>query len=260
MAPIVLLTDFGGQDHYVGVLKGVILSLHPQAQIVDLSHEIPAYQVTAVPFLLEQSLPYFPQGTIFLVIVDPGVGGTRRPIALQTSQGYAVGPDNGVFTPLLPHVTEAVVLDHRTYWRTRQPSQTFHGRDIFAPVAAHLSLGVPLSHLGGTIRPETLVRSAPSPCLPTPQGWQGIIQYCDHFGNLITTIPGDAIRARAIQQVQWGDAVIPWGQCYGDVPAGHLLALVGSHGYVEIACHQGSAARILGAKIGDQVNVICQAS
>lgn len=260
MPPIVLLTDFGGQDHYVGVVKGVILSIHPTAQMIDLSHDIPPYQVTAAQFLLEQSLPFFPVGTIYVVIVDPGVGGTRRPIALRTAQTYCIGPDNGVLTPVLSQITEAIVLDNPTYWRTPQPSQTFHGRDIFAPVAAHLSRGVPLGQLGEPLDPRTLVTWGLNPTVPTPIGWQGQIQYIDHFGNLISTIAASTMTAGVIRQVKLGETVIPGGRCYGDVPVGDCVALVGSHGYVEIACHHSSAARVLGAKIGDKVYVAIQSN
>ncbi|MEN9216848.1 MAG: SAM-dependent chlorinase/fluorinase, partial [Gloeomargarita sp. HHBFW_bins_162] len=195
---------------------------------------------------------------VYLVVVDPGVGSSRRPIALKTPQGYAVGPDNGVLTPFLPHVTAAVVLDNPTYWRTPQPSQTFHGRDIFAPVAAHLSLGIPLDAVGTPIPPATLAQHPLPPCTQTPTGWQGQIQYIDHFGNLISTIPAEVVHPQASPQVAVGERLIPWGRCYSDVPMGELVALVGSHGYVEISCHQGNAARILDAKIGDTLSLLRQ--
>ncbi|APB33456.1 hypothetical protein GlitD10_1136 [Gloeomargarita lithophora Alchichica-D10] len=256
MSPVVLLTDFGVQDHYVGVVKGVILSIHPQVQIIDLSHAIPPYTVVAAQFLLGQAIPYFPTGTVYVVIVDPGVGGPRRPIALKAQSGICVGPDNGVFTPVFPQLQTVVQLNNPKYWRTPQPSPTFHGRDIFAPVAAHLSSGVALAQLGESIEPQTLVNCHPKPVVCTANSWRGHIQYIDHFGNLISTIPASAVSNHRMQQITWGEVTIPWGSYYGDVSCGDLVALVGSHGYVEIACHQGNAARVLGAKIGDVVNVI----
>lgn len=256
MPPIVLLTDFGGQDHYVGVVKGVILGIAPQATIVDLSHCVPPYDLVAAQFLLTQSLPYFPAGTIYVVVIDPGVGGTRRPLALATQTACLVGPDNGVFTPLFPELQAVIELRNPAYWRTPQPSQTFHGRDIFAPVAAHRHQGVPLEQLGEPVAPSTLVATPLAPPIPTPTGWQGQIQYIDHFGNLITTIPAKAMIPGRRQQVQFRDQRIPGGECYGDVPVGECVALVGSHGYVEIACHQGNAAQVFGAKIGEEVVVI----
>ena len=255
MPPIVLLTDFGTQDHYVGVVKGVILSIQPQVPIVDLSHAVPPYEVAAAQFLLGQALPYFPAGTVYLVIVDPGVGSARRPIALRTPASVAVGPDNGVLQPLFPQLQEVVQLHNPTYWRTPSPSHTFHGRDIFAPVAAHICRGVPLAELGTPLDPATLVtQPLPSP-LATPSGWRGHIQYIDHFGNLISTIPADHVPLDRIQGILCAGAIIPWGTHYGAVPVGHLVALPGSHGYVEIACHQGHAAKMLGARIGEVVEV-----
>jgi len=256
MPPIVLLTDFGEQDHYVGVVKGVILGIAPQAQMIDLSHDLPPYEWAAAQFLLTQATPYFPPGTIYVVIVDPGVGGTRRPIALKTPTGTYVAPDNGVLQPLFPQLQAVVELTNPTYWRTPQPSQTFHGRDIFAPVAAHLSRGIPLGQVGEPLDPTTLVTHPLLTPLATPTGWQAHIQYIDRFGNLISTIPANQVPLNVLPQVQWQDITIPWGTHYGAVPVGELVALVGSHGYVEIACHQGHAARLLGAKIGDELSLI----
>jgi len=255
VSPIVLLTDFGLQDHYVGVLKGVILSIQPQASLVDLSHAIPPYTVTAAQFVLSQALPYFPAGTIYVVVVDPGVGSARRPIALQTPAGFAVGPDNGVLQPLFPHMQAVVQLQNPAYWRSPTPSQTFHGRDIFAPVAAHLSRGVPLAALGPPLDPATLTTCPVAAPQRTPTGWRGHIQYIDQFGNLISTIPTDVLAPEGIRQVVCTGVTIPADTHYGAVPVGHLVAVPGSHGYVEIACHQGHAAQILGAKIGEVVEV-----
>ncbi|MCS7030888.1 MAG: SAM-dependent chlorinase/fluorinase [Gloeomargarita sp. SKYG116] len=256
MAVIALLTDFGAQDHYVGVLKGVILSIAPQAQIVDIGHGVPAYQWSAAQFLLQQAYPYFPPGTIYVAVVDPGVGGTRRPIALHTPWGYGVGPDNGLFTPWFPQADAVVALTHSRYWRTPSPSQTFHGRDIFAPAAAYLAAGVPLRELGEATDITTLAHWSPPPPQPTAHGWQGTIQYIDHFGNLITTLPANVISPDCRLQVALAGHVIPWGRCYSDVPVGTPVALIGSHGYVEVACHQGNAAQFFNAKIGDAVALV----
>lgn len=255
MAPILLLTDFGHQDHYVGVLKGVILRLCPQAVVVDLSHSLPAYQWQAAQFLLQQAYPYFPPGAIYLVVVDPGVGSSRRPIGLRTPWGYGVGPDNGIFTPWFDQADTVVVLNNPRYWRSPTPSQTFHGRDIFAPVAAHLAAGVPLAELGEPLDLGTLVRWLPPSPVRLAQGWQGHIQYIDHFGNLVTNLPATLIPANCQPRVVLRGQGIPWGRCYSDVPVGAPIALIGSHGYVEIACHQGHAAQRFGVKMGDAVTL-----
>ncbi|MCS6782550.1 MAG: SAM-dependent chlorinase/fluorinase [Gloeomargarita sp. SKYBB_i_bin120] len=256
MAVVALLTDFGTQDHYVGVLKGVIFSLCPQAQVVDIGHGVPPYQELAAQFLLQQAYPYFPPGTIYLVVVDPGVGSARRPLALRTPWGYGVGPDNGIFTPWFDQAEQVVVLNRPRYWRTPTPSQTFHGRDIFAPVAAHLAVGVPLTELGESVDPATLVRESPPPPIATATGWRSTIQYIDHFGNLITTLPAAGLPRAGAFTVELAGRRIPWGRSYSDVPVGALVALVGSHGYVEIACRQGNAAQVCGAKIGDAVALV----
>ena len=163
MAPIMtLLTDFGYQDGYGGVMKGLIASSCPTAQLIDLTHSIPPQNIAAARFTLLNAYAHFPLGTVHLVVVDPGVGTTRRAIALQISHGYLVGPDNGVLSGVVDAVgaIAAVELTNPDYWRTAEPSTTFHGRDIFAPVAAHLVAGVPLEKLGATISPTSLTRIA----------------------------------------------------------------------------------------------------
>jgi S-adenosylmethionine hydrolase len=145
---ITLLTDFGLQDPYGGVMKGAIATLAPTATVIDLTHQIPPQDVAAARFALMSAFPYFPSGTVHTVVVDPGVGTARRAIAIATEASYLVGPDNGVFSGVLTQTTvrAAVALTNPRYWRTPDPSQTFHGRDIFAPVAAHLALGCPSKH------------------------------------------------------------------------------------------------------------------
>lgn len=254
---LTLLTDFGMKDVYAGVMKGVIAQIHPTLSVVDLTHEIPPQDLVAARFNLINAYPYFPWGTVHVAVVDPGVGGQRRAIALQLESGYLVGPDNGIFSGVLEQypAIAAVALTNSQYWRTPTPDATFHGRDIFAPVGAHLASGVPLADLGKMIDPTTLVT------LPIPsyreQGdsFLGCIQYCDRFGNLVTNIPAKAV-VSAPWEVRFQSTVIPSCSTYGEAPVSELLSLIGSHGWVEIAVNRGNAQATLNAKIGDPVQLI----
>ncbi len=261
---LTLLTDFGTQDAYVGVMKGVIAQVNPALPVVDLTHSIPPQDIAAARFNLMNAVPYFPQGTVHVCVVDPGVGGTRRAIALRCGEmGYLVAPDNGVVSGVLHQLTPsevtAVELANREYWRTTAPSATFHGRDIFAPAGAHLASGVPLERVGAPIPVESLV-SLPVPSVQSLSGGvAGVIQYIDTFGNLITTIPG-----RAVEDWQWiaqvGNISVPGKTAYSDSAAGEWLALVGSHGWVEVAVNQGSAAQVLNVSVGASVQVVLEST
>ena len=252
---ITLLTDFGLQDSYVGVMKGAIATLAPTATVIDLTHQIPPQDVAAARFALMSAFPYFPQGTIHTVVVDPGVGTARRAIAIATEGGYLVGPDNGVFSGVLTQTAAraAVALTNPHYWRTPDPSQTFHGRDIFAPVAAHLALGVPLAALGAAIAPEALVALPLPEPLRRGQGWGGHIQAIDHFGNLITNLQVPPTAATA--DVTIANYTLSLQATYGAVALGQPVALVGSHGWLEIAVNGGSAQAYFQAEVGTTVTV-----
>ncbi len=254
---ITFLSDFGLSDSYVGIMKGVIAQINPTLKVIDLTHQIPAQNMAAARFNLMNSYPYFPAGTVHLAVVDPGVGSQRRAIAIQTNTGFLVGPDNGLFSGILttvPIIT-AVELTNSNYWRSAQPSATFHGRDIFAPIAAHLASGILLTELGTAIDDQTLVK------LPIPEYSQtenlieGSIQYIDHFGNLVTNIPGDLVQPQTWWVVIAG-ITIPRADTYSDHPQGHLLALIGSHGWVEIAVNGGNAQLQLKLELGMSVQVI----
>jgi S-adenosylmethionine hydrolase len=251
---ITLLTDFGTQDAYVGVMKGVISSISPQAQIIDLTHAIPPQDLYSARFNLLNAVPYFPEYTIHVVVVDPGVGTSRRGIAVQTDAGILVGPDNGVMSGVWQQfrIQKAVDLTNPQFWRVPTPSTTFHGRDIFAPVAAHIARGAPLEQLGNGVTPESLERIDLPPLSRGEKFVRGGIQYIDHFGNGITTIPADAVKGDP-WQVLIGQTELPWCSTYGAVLPGQPLALVGSHGWVEVATNQGNAAQRLHFKIGDPV-------
>lgn len=255
-AAISLLTDFGYQDGYVGIMKGVIAGICPVARVIDLTHDIPPQNIVAARFTLLNAYAYFPRGTIHMVVVDPGVGTDRRAIAVQTSGGYLIGPDNGVLSGVLDQeaAIAAVSLTNTHYWRTETPSATFHGRDVFAPVAAHLAAGVPLAKLGAEVTTESLVKIAiPEPTITTTKV-TGHVQYIDQFGNIITTIP-----AKVAQQRSWimkVDTVeMPLQRTYGDVEVDQALALVGSHGWVEIAINGSSAQQRFRLAVGDIVQL-----
>lgn len=248
---ITLLTDFGTQDTYVGAMKGVIATLCPTGRTIDLTHAIPPQDVVAARFNLLSAYPYFPAGTVHLAVVDPGVGTHRRAIALQTDQAFLVGPDNGLFSGFVDQtpILTAVELTNPDYWRVPNPSPTFHGRDIFAAAAAHLAQGVAIDSLGTAIAPDSLVGLDLPPTVTTEEGVQGVIQYIDRFGNAITTIPATAVGPDP-WQVTLAPLTIPGVATYSDVDPAKPLALIGSHGYVEIAINQGSAQGQLQIAVG----------
>jgi S-adenosyl-L-methionine hydrolase (adenosine-forming) len=259
-ACITLLTDFGHQDAYVGVLKGVILqTISPGSPLflVDLTHGIAPQDVAAGSFQLGLAYPYFTTGTVHLAIVDPGVGSQRRGIAIQTDAGYLVGPDNGLFSHVLAQAPALAVvsLTNPDYWRTPQPSATFHGRDIFAPVAAHLASGVPLANLGRPVDPQTLAQLP----LVLPhrhgQGWRGRIQAIDTYGNLITNLPAYLLGERV---TRWylelaGQRLLGCQTYSAGSSSGAAIALVGSHGWLEIAIPNGHAQRDLTQQLGVEI-------
>jgi len=257
MAPVItLLTDFGYQDGYVGVMKGVITSVCPAARLIDLTHAIPHQNIAAARFTLLNAYPYFPAGTVHLVVVDPGVGTMRRAIAVETAQGYLVGPDNGVLSGVIDQAEDitAVALTNADYWRVNPPSATFHGRDLFAPAAAHLAAGVCLTDLGDIIAPETLVTIAIPESTVTAEKAIGYVQHIDHFGNIITTLPASILEESG-GPMQVGAVDIPVGCTYGDVEIGHAIALGGSHGWVEIAVNGSSAQQRLRLTVGDEIQL-----
>ncbi|MDA1189383.1 MAG: SAM-dependent chlorinase/fluorinase [Chloroflexi bacterium] len=258
---ITLTTDFGTRDGYVAAMKGVILGICPEAHIVDVSHDISPQNVAQGAFVLDNAVQYFPSDAVHVAVVDPGVGTSRQPIALSTSAGFFIGPDNGIFTHVLrrlghmtgaevPEGCSAVVLDKTEYWR-HPVSNTFHGRDIFAPVAAHLAKGVPMEKLGSPI--DSLVSLKLSQPFVRGNHVEGRILHVDSFGNLISDIPASLID-RDVVSVRIADRTNSGlNETYG-VGEG-LMALVGSHGYLEIAWRNGSATQRLDADVGETVVV-----
>lgn len=259
---LTLLSDFGSIDIYVGVMKGVIAQINPTLRVVDLTHEIPPQNITAARFCLMNAYPYFPDGTVHVAVVDPGVGSDRRAVALRVRYGnnteaLFVGPDNGLFSGIVSEVSEvtAVELTNPNFWRTSTPSKTFHGRDIFSSVGAHLASGIPLEQVGQAINPTTLVQLDIPECTQTGNQITGYIQYVDRFGNLITNIPGTLVEGHNWYVEAYG-LPIPGCQTYADQPSGSVLALVGSHGWVEIAVSGGSSQFQLQLDFGAQVQAI----
>jgi S-adenosylmethionine hydrolase len=253
MPIITLTTDFGLSDGYVGTMQGVILSIVPKATLVDLSHQVPAQGIRAGAFVLYQAVPFFPPDTIHLVVVDPGVGSQRRAVAIRTSQGAFVAPDNGVLSYVLAATDEyeAVSLTNPAY-QMPQISTTFHGRDIFSPAAAHLANGIPMSELGP--RAINLVRLPMSTPEFSPDGGLAAhVMHVDHFGNLILDVTADALEEEITLELA-GQRIEGMSRTFADVAPGELVAYVGSsRDHVEIAVRDGDAAQELGVSIGDQV-------
>jgi S-adenosylmethionine hydrolase len=258
VVPIIgLLTDFGLRDHYVGAMKGAILSICPQAVLVDVLHEVPRHDVEAGAFALDAAYPHFPEGTVFAAVVDPGVGTSRRPIAVSAGGWLFVGPDNGVFTFVLdahPGARVHLLADARL--RREPVSAVFHGRDLFGPAAARLALGFPIEQAGPAV--SDAVRLSLPPKLRRGGGWDGAVVRVDGFGNLTTNILAGDLAVAAGEgavEVRVGARVLPFVATYGDVASGEPCALMGSSGRLEIAVNGGRADALLGASRGTRVSV-----
>ena len=252
---ITLTSDFGTADGYVASMKGVLLNLYPDAMLVDISHDVPPHEILPTALIIEATVPYFSPGTVHLVVVDPGVGSRRRALAVSAAGQYFVGPDNGVFTPFLQEeVLSGAVAVEEERFRLRPFSSTFHGRDLFAPAAAHLARGADYRSLGPAV--EKPVR------FPWPQATRrgdelaGVVLHVDHFGNCITSIKEEDLPAWEAFYVRC--CKVDFGllkRHYAEVVSGAPLALVNSMGRVELAIAQGNAAVALGIKTGDDVKV-----
>jgi S-adenosylmethionine hydrolase len=248
---VTLLTDFGGRDGYVGAMKGVILTRCPEARIVDLGHDVPPGDVAAASFALAAAAPHFPPA-VHVAVVDPGVGSARRGLALRIGEQRYVGPDNGLFAVALadaPHAPLAIhSLENRTLWRA-PVSPVFHGRDVFAPVAAHLAAGGALEDVGPLLERDALAGSAASEPTWSGGALRGQIVYVDRFGNLVTNVRVAPDAAQGAE-VEIAGRTLALARTYQDAPSGELVALVGSTGRLEIAVNGGSAAQRLGASVG----------
>lgn len=259
--PLVTFTsDFGLDDWFVGVVHGVIVERCPDARVVDITHAIPPGDIQRAVFVLGAAARDFPAGTVHLVVVDPGVGTTRAPLAVRAQGQYFVGPDNGVLESALadPRADVRVITNAALM---RQPvSDTFHGRDMFAPVAAALARGIPFDEVGPPMQGATR-HVAPRPQHRDGE-LHGVVMFVDRFGNLITNmVPGDLARAfpgapaGQFEFVAGGRHVRGLARTYGDAPLGEIVALEGSSGRIEIAQVGGSASHRLGLTVGDEIHV-----
>jgi S-adenosylmethionine hydrolase len=260
MSFITLLTDFGIRDGAVGLMKGVIWRIAPDAQIADLSHTIAPQNLQEASIVLRFAAPYFPEGTIHIVVVDPGVGTDRRSLAARFGPCFFVGPDNGVCTPLLERAEQAgepveiVSLDDPAYWLPTV-SDVFHGRDVYSPVGAHLAAGVRLTQLGTPIDdPIRLTLAAPE---PISNGIRGEIIFVDDFGNLQTNILRHHLAEWPRVKVRLGDTEIDgMVRTFGERPPGTLIALFGTEHDLYISVVNGNAQARLGGNVGDPVEVV----
>jgi hypothetical protein len=256
MRVITLTTDFGTKDGFVGVMKGVILGIAPQARLVDISHEISPQNVREAAYILARQVFYFPQGTIHVVVIDPGVGTQRRPIAAQIGAQYVVGPDNGVFSPLYEMAEEngwplkIVHTDKPEYW-LKTISNVFHGRDIFSPVGAHLAAGVALEEQGSEIS-DPVRFEVPKP-EKTDKGWRGEVMHIDHFGNIASNIHRTHIGEAKVAKVMVNHAILDgMVKTFGEAPVEELASLYSSIDYVIVSEVNGDAASRLGTQVGDE--------
>ncbi len=262
MRIITLLTDFGLQDHYVGSMKGVMLALNPELQLVDISHMIPPQDISAGAFALGQAAPCFPLGTIHLAVVDPGVGTERKAIIVSAGGHYFVAPDNGLLSYVLDAADEfsayEITADH--YFR-KPVSSTFHGRDVFAPVAAWLSKDIPAKQFGPRL--ENPVRlKIPMPVRVRDTLVQAAVLAVDRFGNLITNLKPrdvpvyDSRDARACKVLAGKREINVFRQTFSEGKPGELFMVPGSSGYLEIVVREGSAASELGLRSGSPIGVV----
>lgn len=237
-----LTTDFGLADHYAGVMKGVVLGICSGAQIVDISHEITPFAIGQGAFLIAQSYRCFPPGAVHLVVVDPGVGSDRRAMVLEAAGQYFVGPDNGVFSLVMSRekYTARAIANSRYF---RHPvSQTFHGRDIFAPVAAHIAAGVPAADIGDVIEDPVLLD------LTQPQ-----VLHIDRFGNVITNLVAADFKTEKPRLEINGARIEAFATHYAAFEPGPLFVIEGSSGFLEVSLNRGSAAEKIGCRAGDAV-------
>jgi len=258
--PIVTLTtDFGQQDHYVGTMKGVILSRCPEAQLVDISHDIPPFSVPAAAYAIDQSAPFFPRGTVHLVVVDPGVGTDRKPLLVTASNQFFVAPDNGVLSFILTRDRKAQAWEiSNSKLRLPEVSATFHGRDIFAVTTAAIAAGTVKPADAGTPVSEPVLHPDVTPRALGANAWQGSVLSVDHFGNVVTNFASadfeQSLGASFSLSAGTG-TIITLLKSFGGAPAGLCFAYTGSSGFIELALNQASAAAFLSIRAGDSIRL-----
>jgi S-adenosylmethionine hydrolase len=250
MAVIALLTDFGTRDYYVGAMKGVILSIAPSAVIIDITHDVPPQDIREAAYTLRSCYSDFPAGTVFVAVVDPGVGSGRRGLAVESEGYYFVGPDNGLLSFVLD---DARVFELKNEWYFRRPvSNTFHGRDVFAPVAARLSVGVQVEEFGPPVSdPVRLVEGKPQ---VSEQGIDGEVLHIDCFGNIVTNIKAADLLAVYTIEIN-GKLIENHRKFFAEAESSEVFSIMGSAGFLEISIRDGSAAEMLGVRRGQKVSV-----
>lgn len=257
---ITLTTDFGTQDYYVSAMKAVMLGIAPDVRFVDVSHEIPPQDIMAGAWVIRNTAFLYPPGTVHLVVIDPGVGTSRNPVALKIKDQYFVGPDNGIFSLFFNEFEyEACKLNNADFWR-KGVSNTFHGRDIFAPVSAYLSNGTSLSEIGEPI--DELVTYHWAVPIADKDGLQGWVLHIDRFGNLITNLTQELIEDHLEKKhvkIYVGNTMLnKIVTTFGDVEDGEPAAFIGSSGNLEIGINKGNAARMLSVDKGAQISIVLQ--
>jgi S-adenosylmethionine hydrolase len=255
---ISLLTDFGSGNHYPGAMKGVMLGICPGVQMVDITHDITPFEIIEAAYTLAQAWTCFPAGTVHLVVVDPGVGSSRRAILAEADKHFFVAPDNGVLTMVLDSAPAHRVREISAARYFRKPvSQTFHGRDIFAPVAAHLAAGTPPAKFGKRI--DNYLRLAVSkPTRTARRNWTGMILSIDRFGNIVTNFDWESfhwVNEQSFDIHVGLNYVSRYASAYAEVPAGELFVIRGSAEFLEISANQGDAAKMLGVAVGAPLEI-----
>ena len=254
---ITLLTDFGLKDSYVAEMKGVILGICPNADIIDISHEVDKFNVRMGAYVLASASRFFPKGAINVAVVDPGVGTRRRGLCIETARGFCVGPDNGLLAlAARKEGIESVHVINNRKFMLLSVSNTFHGRDVFAPVAAHLANGIKPSDLGPQTRRMVVPRFAR--VVRDKNKVVGEVIHVDSFGNTVANITEKDIRTRVGKRkfkIGVNEVELKFCKAYGEVQAGEPLALIGSHGFLEIAVSQGDASKVFELKNGEKIAV-----
>ncbi len=259
MEPLIaLLSDYGQGDAFVAEMKGAILTVNPHVRLLDLTHEIEPFNAAQAAYLLSQASKEFPSGTIFVAVVDPGVGTAREPIMVLTKAGkYYFAPNNGLLTLVLERepVVKAWKLDRPGYYRQGTLSTTDHGRDIFGPAAAHLALGVPPEAIGSELPEKKIILLSYHGGTINGRNLSGEVMHVDHYGNIVTNIPASIasdLKEGVLLRVNLGKQTFgaPFVKTFSDVQKGRLAILVGSQGYLEICANQASAGKAISAQAG----------
>jgi S-adenosylmethionine hydrolase len=254
---ITLTTDFGLSDQFAGVMKGVIAGIAPTARVIDISHDIAVYNVAEAAFVIAEAWPFFPRGTIHVIVVDPGVGSSRRPLLAQAGGHFFIGPDNGVLSMVFDAAPPKVRVISNPKLMRSEISRTFHGRDVFAPAAAHLAKGIKPAAFGKRITDYVRLWTSK----PAPAGrnkWRGTILKVDRFGNLITNFAAaefEGVKTRPFELRAGAQRIHRLALNYAETEAREIFAIIGSSGYVEIAANQSSAADLIGCSAGAPVEL-----